>query len=169
MGRTFVDLDETGPITVLDPSRVETLTAWVSRLIPGDGLWPSADELDTVAYIDAVVSKAPELRLVLLTGIDAIDRGTHAAHGVAFAAAGADQQTVVLREAESSTAPEAFSMVLELTYEAYYRSPRVQAIVKDRTGFDVTNTIVGKPMRPFPVERLHTISTRPDHFRSVDA
>ena len=57
--------------------------------------------------------------------------------------------------------------MLELTYEAYYRSPIVQEVVKRRTGFDVRNTIVGKPMTAFPAERLEGIALRPDHYRSV--
>ncbi|MDO9396135.1 MAG: gluconate 2-dehydrogenase subunit 3 family protein [Herbiconiux sp.] len=169
MGRTFVELDETGPLTVLDPTRVTTLTHWVNRLIPGDGVWPAAGELDTVAYIDAVVAKAPSLRPVLLGGIDTADRTARAAHGAPFADLDAAAQTAVLRGVEAEGDPGAFSMVFELAYEAYYRAPRVQAIVKERTGFDVRNTVVGKPMKPFPVDRLTTISTRPDHFRSVSA
>lgn len=169
MGRTFVDLDETGPLTVLDETRASTLSAWVARLIPGNAAWPSAGELDTVAYIDAVVRKAPSLRPVLLAGIDAVDGTARSSHGSSFIHITFEQQVDVLRQTESDAAPEAFSMIFELTYEAYYRAPSVQQIVKQRTGFDVRNTVVGKPMKPFPVERLATISTRPDHFRSVNA
>jgi Gluconate 2-dehydrogenase subunit 3 len=169
MGRTFVDLDETGPITVLDPHRAATLSSWVGRLIPGDPEWPSAAELDTVAYIDAVLRKAPELRPVLLSAIDRVDRVARARHGTPFPDLLSAEQTDILRDAEQTTAPEAFSAILELTYEAYYRSPRVQEVVKRRTGFDVTNTVVGKPMKPFPVERLQPISARPDRYRSVPA
>jgi len=168
MGRTFVTLEETGPITVLDAKRAATVDAWVRRLIPGDATWPSAGDVDTVAYIDAVVRKAPTLRPVLLGGIDAVDRAAHS-RGSEFSALAHDEQTAILREIEGGGAPEAFSMVLELAYEAYYRAPAVQQVVKARTGFDVTNTVVGKPMKPFPVDRLETISTRPDRFRSVSA
>ena len=167
MGRTFIELDETGPITVLDPDRATTLSSWVARIIPGDAEWPSADEIDTIAYVDAVVRKSPELRPVLLAGIDAVERAAHAAHGARFSSISAAEQTAILRDAESSTAPAAFSMILELTYEAYYRSPRVQEVVRERTGFDVTNTVVGKPMKPFPIDRLLPISARPDRYRSV--
>ena len=169
MGRTFVDLDETGAVTVLDEDRAATLGGWVARLIPGNASWPSAAELDTVAYIDAILRKAPTLRPVILGGIDALDAAARSAHGAAFTALGGDQQVELLRGIEATGAPEAFSVVFELTYEAYYRDPGVQAIVKERTGFDVRNTVVGKPMKPFPVDRLETISTRPDHFRSVSA
>jgi len=169
MGRTFVDLDETGVLTVLDATRAATLTAWVARLIPGNDHWPSAGELDTVGYIDAIVRKAPTLRPVLLRGIDAADAAARSAHDSPFRDLAVDQQVAVLKQLESTGAPEAFSMVFELTYEAYYRDPGVQQVVKERTGFDVRNTVVGKPMKPFPVDRLRAISTRPDHFRSVNA
>ena len=88
---------------------------------------------------------------------------------VAFASLGPEQQIAILRETESTGAPETFSMVLELTYEAYYRAANVQQVVKERTGFDVRNTVVGKPMKPFALERLTTMSARPDHFRKVNA
>lgn len=167
MGRTFVAAEETGPITVLDELRAAILSSWVSRIIPGDSEWPSADETDAVAYIDAVVRRAPELRPVLLAGIDTIDRAARAAHQAPFTAISAAEQTAILHEAESTSAPAAFSMVLELTYEAYYRWPLVQEVVRTRTGFDVTNTVVGKRMKPFPIDRLQTISSKPDRYRSI--
>ena len=167
MGQTYVDIDESTPITILDPLRAQTLSSWVARVIPGDDTWPSADELDTVTYIDAVIHKAPSLRPVVLSGIDAVDRAARAHYGRGFVALAEAEQVHILRETESSVAPEAFSVVLELSYEAYYRAPRVQEIVKARTGFDVHNTVVGKRMEPFPTERLHDVGTRPDHYRSV--
>jgi hypothetical protein len=168
MGRSFVEIAETGPITVLDDRRCEILSAWVARVIPGDRVdWPSAAELDTVAYIDAVIAKAPTLRPVVLGGIDAVDRAARADHDRQFTDLPAPAQVAVLQLAESSLSTEAFSVILELTYEAYYRAPRVQQIVKDRTGFDVANTVGGKPMKQFPVERLRTVSSRSDRYREV--
>lgn len=169
MGRTFVDQGETSALTVIDPQRAETLTAWVSRLIPGNAEWPSADTLDTVGYIDAIIRKASDLRPFILAGIDAVDNSARSTLGCPFAAAAADERDAILRDAEARLAPEAFSVILELTYEAYYRHPDVQEIAKIRTGFDVRNTVVGKPMEPFPTERLQQIGTRPDHYRSVNA
>ncbi|PSL37535.1 gluconate 2-dehydrogenase subunit 3-like protein [Labedella gwakjiensis] len=169
MGRTFAPLDLSGPLTVLDPARATTLTAWVARLIPGNADWPSAADLDTVNYIDEIVRQAPTLRPVLIGGIDAVDSTARSRDGRPFVDLDADRQTAILRDIEATGAPAAFSMVLELCYEAYYRAPRVQRIVAQRTGFEVRNTVDGKPMKPFPVERLATVRTRPDHFRSVNA
>lgn len=169
MGRTFVSLDETSILTVIDAVRAATLTAWVGRIIPADDVWPSAAELDAVGYIDAIIRKAPALRPVLLGGVDALERAAHAEHDSSFADLPTGAQVQLLRDVEAHLAPEAFSVILELAYEAYYRHPRVQAIVKERTGFDVRNTVVGKPMEPFPIERLRPIGTRPDNYRSVPA
>lgn len=169
MGRTFVDLDETTAVTVIDDARATILSALVARIIPADGDWPSADELDTVAYIDAIIRKAPELRPVILSCIDAVDFTARGDHGTPFTALAAADRDDVLREVESSSAPEGFSVILELVYEAYYRAPQVQDVVLRRTGFDVRNTVVGKPMKPFPTERLQQISARPDNYRSVSA
>ncbi|WP_438354343.1 gluconate 2-dehydrogenase subunit 3 family protein [Microbacterium sp. CJ88] len=169
MGRTFVDFDETGPLTVLDERRAALLSAWATRIIPADGPWPAAGDLDTVAYIDAVLRKARELRPVVLAGIDAVDAAASAAHDAPFAELDEPAQIAILQEAEKTTAPVAFSIVLELTYEAYYRAPSVQQVVKDVTGFDVRNTVDGKKMAPFPTERMLEVGARPDRFRSVPA
>ena len=100
MGRTFVDLDETGPISVLDAGRATTLSSWVGRVIPAAENWPSADELDTVAYIDAVIRKAPVLRPVVISGIDAVEKDAGLTHGAAFTSLGAAEQDAILRDAE---------------------------------------------------------------------
>lgn len=169
MGRSYVGFDETGAFTVLDGERRQTLSAWVGRVIPSEPPWPGADELDTVAYIDAVIAKAPELRPTILSGIDRIERTAQAAHRTSFHELPIDAQVAILTEAEATLAPAAFSVVVELTYEAYYRHPQVQQVVKERTGFDVRNTIDGKPMKPFPIELLTEVGERPDRYRSVPA
>lgn len=167
MGRTFVSIDETGDITVLDSARIETLSAWVARLIPGNEHWPSAGDLDTVAYIDAVLRLAPELRPVILSGIDAADASARGVWGTHFVSLPAAEQTTILRELESASAREAFGVVLELTYEAYYRAEIVQSIVKDRTGFDINRTVQGAPLERFPTERLTAMGLRPTRYREA--
>jgi hypothetical protein len=62
---------------------------------------------------------------------------------------------------------EAFSVILELTYEAYYRHPAVQDVVKERTGFDIHRTVQGAPLEPFPTERLTRVSMLPARYREA--
>ena len=167
MGRTFVSIDDTTPISILDSTRQPILGAWVARLIPGNGNWPSAGELDTVTYIDGVLRLAPELRPVLLDGIDT-------AHAVAlrdfdspFVSLNDVRQTTVLKEVESSAAREAFAVILELTYEAYYRAEAVLGVVRERTGFDIGRTVQGVPLKPFDTDRLTRVSLLPNRYRSA--
>ena len=167
MGRTYVGLDETEDIRVLDPRRAAVLSAWVSRLVPGNDEWPSAGDVDTVAYIDAVLWRAPELRPIVLAAIDAADAASPRRGGPSFTALPADDQVAVLHSLESDAAPEAFATVLELTYEAYYRAESVQAVVRGRTGFDIARTVRGAPLEPFPTERLDRVSMLPARLREV--
>jgi hypothetical protein len=167
MGRTYVGYEQTGAITVLDPARAATLGAWVAQIIPGDEHWPSAGDLDTVAYIDAVIAKAPVLRPLILGGIDAATSAARARGAAAFDALAVDDRIAVLRELEAGGAAEAFSVVLELTYEAYYRHPAVQDVVKERTGFDIHRTVQGAPLEPFPTERLTRVSMLPARYREA--
>jgi hypothetical protein len=171
MGRTYVGYEETGALRVLDPARAATLGAWVARIIPGDEHWPSAGELDTVAYIDAVAVKAAVLRPLLLAGIDAATSAAKARGAATFGALSTDDQVAVLTGLETagadSLAAQAFSVILELTYEAYYRHADVQAIVKERTGFDIDRTVQGAPLEPFPTERLTRVSMLPARYREA--
>ena len=58
-------------------------------------------------------------------------------------------------------------MVLELTYEAYYRSRIVQAAVRNNTGFDIRNSVQGRSMTPFDTSSLNRVSLLPDRYRSA--
>lgn len=167
MGRTYVAIDETGDIRILDQARVATLGAWVARLIPGNEQWPSAGELDTVAYIDAVLQRSIVLRPIILAAIDAADAASVHRSSLPFAALPVAEQVEVLKELESDSAPQAFAVVLELSYEAYYRDVNVQSAVKARTGFDIARTVHGAPLEPFPTERLERVSLLAPRYREA--
>lgn len=167
MGRTYVGLDETTEITILDGARATTLSAWVGRIIPGNEHWPAADELDTVGYIDAILKRAPELRPVILAGIDSAETVARRDHGDSFCRIPAAARTAVLVELERTEAREAFSVILELTYEAYYRAERVLAVTRERTGFDISRTVQGAPLEQFDTDRLARVSLMPNRYRSA--
>ncbi|GAA3311050.1 gluconate 2-dehydrogenase subunit 3 family protein [Arthrobacter ramosus] len=167
MGRTYVTFDDTKTITVLDQSRCDTLNAWVDGIIPGNEDWPAAREVNAVAYIDATIRKAPELRLSLLAGIDTAELLAAREYGSLFSALDAEQRRSVMQKLETQDAIDAFSVILELTYEAYYRAPAVQDVVKKRTGFNIKNTVQGVPLKPFDTTRLALVAQRPDHYRRV--
>ncbi len=171
MGRTFVDLDETGAVTVLDEDRAATLG--------GVGGPPDPRQRDRgrprpsstrVAYIDAILRKAPTLRPVILGGIDALDAAARSAHGAAVHGARRPTSRSSSCAASRPPAPRRRSPSSSSSPTRPTTGTRAcRPSSRSGPGFDVRNTVVGKPMKPFPVDRLETISTRPDHFRSVSA
>jgi hypothetical protein len=59
----------------------------------------------------------------------------------------------------------AFAAVLEMTLEAYYRDPAVEAVVRERTGFDSRRTMTGTPPPPFDAARLERVRSLPPRYR----
>jgi hypothetical protein len=169
LGHAYVEPEEVGTFTVVDPVRRQALEAWTACVVPGDARWPSARDVEAAAYIDAVVARAPQVRPVLLRAIDAVERAAEAAHGQPFAACAAEQQEALLRDFAAVDPTGGFDLVLELTFEAYYRDPRVCAVMKERTGFDSTLPHVGSPMEPFDERLLDRVRTMPARYREVSA
>jgi hypothetical protein len=167
LGHAYVAPDEVDGVGVLDADRREALAAWTAGVIPGDEHWPSALDVDAAAYVDAVVARVPQVRPILLRGIDALERAAEAAHGRSFAACGPAQREALLRELAEVDAGGAFDLVLELTFEAYYRDPEVCRVMKVRTGFDSTLPHVGSSMEPFDERLLERVRSLPPRYRSV--
>jgi hypothetical protein len=161
-GGVYVAPDEVGDEPrVLDARAVVLLTAWVDRLVPGDEHWPPASATPVVGYIDAVIERAPWIAPPVLGAIARLD-------DAGFGALDADGRVAVLRELEAS--PEhgdAFRSVLEMTLEAYYRDPVVEAVVRRRTGFDSRRTLAGSPMPPFDPSRLARVRDLPPRYRTA--
>jgi hypothetical protein len=83
-----------------------------------------------------------------------------------FLALAREEQVAVLRELEAdpSLGPVFFS-VLEMTLEAYYRDPAVEAVVEARTGFSSRRPMVGTPLAPFDPARLDRVRALPPRHR----
>jgi hypothetical protein len=160
-GSTYVAPEEVGALHVLDPGRAALLSAWVARLIPGDAAWPSAAQTDAVAYVDAMLARAPRAQPGILAALDAL-----AATG--FGDLDDSGQGDALRGLESSARlGAAFASVLEMTYEAYYRDPAVVAVVEERTGFRTSRPRTGTPLAPFDESRLDRVRALPPRWRPV--
>jgi len=158
-GGVYVAPDEVGAPRVLDADERALLTAWVDRLVPGDGTWPPASATPAVGYIDALADRAPHvvppLRAALAWLAERDLRGT-------------GDQVALLRELE--THPEhgaTFRSVLEMTLEAYYRDPAVEEVVRERTGFDARRPMVGTPMAPFDPARVDRVRGLPPRYRAT--
>ena len=72
----------------------------------------------------------------------------------------------MLRELEADPAlGPVFLSVLEMTLEAYYRDPAVEAVVEARTGFRSRLPMVGTPLPPFDPARLDRVRALPPRHR----
>jgi hypothetical protein len=165
LGHAYVEAGDVGPFTVLDPPRAAALEAWTARLIPGDEHWPSAADAHAAAYIDAVLARVPAVRPLLLRTLEMLERTAEAAHGTPFAACEEEQQIALLKEL--SEAGAGFDLVLELTFEAYYRDPAVNEAIEARTGFRAALPHLGSPMPPFDEARLERVKRLPPRYREV--
>jgi hypothetical protein len=159
-----------GVYTVIDERRCRVLVAWASGLIPENDDWPSAGEIGSVEYIDQNLSKAPRLRPMVLGICDLADKIATSAYGAEFVAVDAAAQADVMRRCEQER-PTAFSLVLELVYECYYRDPRVLRVVEQQTGFRPRMAVDGSslPVHDDVVMDLLTeVGVRPNVTRAVD-
>lgn len=165
----YVPASEVHEPEVVDPARLRTLEAWTGRLVPAAGAWPGADEVGAAAYVDAAIATTPAARQTVLRTIDRLDVLAAEAGHPSFAEGPTETQDRILRDA--AVDPElaaGFQQVLELTYEAYYRDPRVCDVMRERTGFDSTLPHLGSAMEPFDESLLDRVSELPPHYRQVE-
>jgi hypothetical protein len=165
IGRAHVPIGVEREFSVLDPDRAEVLRAWVSALIPARGERPAAGDVGAAEYVDATVFLTPRLRGVLLDGIDTVDRLAEELLGCRFAEANPSRQTEVLRAFEANDPLDAFPMVRDLTYEAYYAHPRVLDVLERETGWRYEVAISGGELEPFDEGSLERMRTVPPRWR----
>lgn len=103
----------------------DTLTIVLDTLLPGDGPWPSARDVDLARALRADVAGDPDRQ------IDAV----LAALPSGFEAADSDRREAALREIEISHGA-AFERLVTLAFTAYYIEPRVRAVIERETGYE---------------------------------
>ena len=167
VGRAEVPVGAARGFAVLDPARAATLTAWVSTLIPAAGRRPDAGQVGAAEYVDATVLQVSALRPALLGAIDAVDRLAIARAGRPLAECGGEERELILREFEAEDDTDAFNMVRDFTYEAYYGHPRVLAALEAETGWRGTAPVTGSSMAPFDASRLERVRALPPRWRQV--
>src|SRR5918998_448342 len=149
IGRAHVPIGVERDFAVVDADRAPTLRAWVSTLIPPTGARPEAGEVGAAEYVDATVFLTPRLRGVLLDGIDTIDQLSVKLTSRRFAEASSEDRIEVLRAFEANDPLDAFPMVRDLTYEAYYAHPRVLEVLERETGWRYEVAFSGGELEPF--------------------
>ncbi len=169
VGRAEVPVGEARGFSILDSDRAATLRAWVASLIPASGSRPDAADVGAAEYIDATVLKVPALRPSLLHAIDRIELLAVARAQRAFTQCSSDERERLLREFEADDATDAFNMVRDFTYEAYYGHPRVLAALQADTGWNSASATGGSPMSEFDSSHLGRVLSLPSRWQRVTA
>jgi hypothetical protein len=167
VGRAEVPVGEPRSFVVLDPARAATLRAWTATLIPAAGKRPDAGSVGAAEYIDATVHEVPALRPALLNAIDEVEKLAHSVAGRAFSECSGDQRENVLRRFHAAGDTEAFSMISDFTYEAYYGNAKVLAAIETETGWRGTGPMKGGPMPPFDESKLRRVRKLAPRYRVV--
>jgi hypothetical protein len=167
VGQAEVPVGAPRSFAVLDPARAATLKAWTSTLIPAAGRRPDAATVGAAEYIDETVHLVPALRPTLIHAIDEVERLARSVTGRAFTECSADERENVLRQFQASGDTEAFSMVNDFTYEAYYGHPNVLAAVEAENGWKGLGPMKGGPMAPFDESRLQRVRKLMPRYRLV--
>ena len=168
VGRAEVPVGTPRGFVVLDPGRAATLKAWTSTLIPAAGRRPEAGSVGAAEYIDATAHLVPSIRPALLHAIDEVERLALAATGKTFADCGVEEREGVLRQFQSAGDRDAFSMVSDFTYEAYYGHPDVLAAIEAETGWRGSGPMTGSSMTAFDASQLERVRNLPPRYRAVD-
>jgi hypothetical protein len=167
VGRAEVPVGEARGFGVLDPARAATLRAWCATLIPAGAGRPDAGEMSAAEYIDATMLKVPALRPALLHALDSLERvAANDAHRP-FAECTSDERERLLREFQATDDTDAFNMISDFTYEAYYGHPKVLAAVEAETGWRGTAPMTGSEMAPFDEKALARVRKLPPRYRIV--
>jgi hypothetical protein len=167
VGRAEVPVGAARGFEVLDGPRAATLRAWVATLIPAAGRRPDAAEVGAAEYVDATVLQVPALRPALLQAVDALERLAALRSGRPFRECPAQEREHLLREFEAQDATDAFNMVRDFTYEAYYGHAEVLAALEAETGWRGEAPTTGSAMAPFDVSRLERVRSLPPRWRKV--
>jgi hypothetical protein len=150
---------------VLDPARARLLEAWVAGLVPGSGSRPDASQVGAAQYIDATLALVPALRSALLQAIDRLEVLSAARAKRPFADCSAGERERLLREFEAEDETDAFNMVRDFTYEAYYGNPEVLAALERDTGWRGTAMSTGTPLPGFDEGLLERVKGLPPRWR----
>jgi hypothetical protein len=169
VGRAEVPVGAPRGFVVLDPARAATLKAWCATLIPAAGRRPDAASVGAAEYIDATVHKVPSLRPALLGAIDRLEGLAFSQGGRAFSDLAGEEREHLLGQFQAGDDTDAFSMISDFTYEAYYGNATVLAAIEAETGWRGTSPMSGSEMDPFDEGRLGRVRSLPPLYRDARA
>jgi hypothetical protein len=167
VGQAEVPVGVARSFVVLDPARAATLRAWTATLIPAGARRPDAGSVGAAEYIDATVFLVPAIRPALFHGIDEIERLAQSGQARAFTDCTADERETILRQFQAADDTDAFNMVSDFTYEAYYGHPDVLAAIEAETGWRGSAPMSPSVIPPFDDAQLKRVRSLPPRYRVV--
>jgi hypothetical protein len=167
VGQAEVAVGTPRSFMVLDAARAETLKAWTATLIPASGRRPDADSVGAAEYIDATVFLVPAIRPALFHAIDEIERLARSVDGRAFTECTAEERETILRQFQSADDTDAFNMVSDFAYEAYYGHPDVLGAIEAETGWRGSAPMSPSVIPPFDDAQLKRVRSLPPRYRVV--
>jgi Gluconate 2-dehydrogenase subunit 3 len=169
VGRAEVPVGVRREFVVLDAGRAATLRAWTATLIPAAGARPDAGSVGAAEYIDATVHLVPSIRPALLHAIDSLEALAREKTAKAFTECAGQEREDVLRQFQAADDTDAFNMVNDFTYEAYYGNPQVLAAMEKENGWRGAVPMTGTVMAPFDESSLARVRTLPPRYHDVRA
>jgi hypothetical protein len=169
VGRAEVPVGTPRTFVVLDPARAATLRAWTATLIPAGGRRPDAGSVGAAEYIDATAHKVPSLRPALIHGIDEVEKVARSRTGRALNECSEEERENILRQFQAADDSDAFNMVSDFTYEAYYGHPDVLAAIEAENGWRGTAPMTPSVIAPFEPAQLERVRSLPPRYRMVKA
>jgi len=169
VGRAEVAVGAARSFVILDATRAATLKAWTATLIPATGHRPDAARVGAAEYIDATVHLVPSMRSALMHGIDEVERLARDKTQKGFAECSPSEREQLLRQFQAADDTDAFSMVNDFTYEAYYGHPDVLAAMEAENGWRGTGPMTGSEMAQFDQSLLARVHTMPPRYRVFEA
>jgi hypothetical protein len=167
VGRAEVPVGAPRGFAILDPARAATLRAWTATVIPAGPGRPDAGAVGAAEYIDATVAMVPSLRPSLLHALQRIDVIAQGKARKAFAECVADERELLLRQFQVEDDTDAFQMISDFTYEAYYGHPDVIAALGPATGWRATSPLTGTPLPAFDEAKLARVKSLPRRYREA--
>lgn len=109
---------------IFSQGQIQTLTAALNRIIPGEGAMPGAGDLGVARFIEDTAGGGPAKTRLFSQGLATINLTSAQLIGKAFATATGQEQDRTLKSVESSH-PAFFDELVRQTYNGYYTNPTV--------------------------------------------
>jgi hypothetical protein len=104
---------------------------------------------------------------VLLDAIDTVEQMAQKFAGRRLTEVTPAERAEILRAFQANDRLDAFPMVRDLTYEAYYAHPRVLDVLERETGWRYEAAISGGELEPFDERLLDRMRTVPPRWRKA--